>query len=210
MKTVKSIFKDSKLYVIYRVTIMFRDKIFGGQPKSREILEKWIESKGEMPREPMEEKEKVLDLEEETEQVWCGFRRNGEGIYIRDFQVEALLSQCGTTLGITVKTRGSKGIIQHGLHVGPREIHFLDKHEADGYDDIAGHVMTPQGKRSILKRCDYVRHAELSFELKLLEGQKKLTEKDLLKMLHLGQENGLGSCRSMGGGKFDVIEFDKL
>jgi len=232
----KSIFKDSALYTIYKVTIMFRDKCFGGQPKSREILEKWIESKGEMPREPMEEKEKVLDLEEETEQVWCGFRRNGHGIYIRDFQIEALLSQCGTTLGITVNTRGSKGIIQHGLHVGPRAIHFLDKPKADGFDDIAGHVMTPQGKRSILKRCDFVLHAELTFELKLLKYgppklkpaaeakipdkpkvrepkergiQNKLSEKDILTMLHLGQENGLGSCRSMGGGKFDVIEFEK-
>lgn len=232
----KSIFKDSALYTIYTITIAFRDKCFGGQPKSREILEKWIESKGENPREPMAEKEKVLDLEEETEQVWCGFRQNGKGIYLRDFQIEALLSQCGTTLGITVNMRGSKGIIQHGLHVGPRAIHFKGKKEADGFDDIAGHVMTPQGKRSILKRCDYVQNAELTFQLKLLKYgppklkaaaeakipdkptvkkakekgiQNKLGEKDILAMLHLGQENGLGSCRSMGGGKFDVIAFDK-
>jgi len=232
----KSIFSDKKLYTIYNIVIAFRDKCFGGQPKSKEILEKWIEAKGEMPRETMEEKEKVLDLTEETEQVWCGFRANGKGIFLRDFQIEALLSQCATTLGITMATRGSKGIIQHGLHVGPREIHFKDRKEPDGFDDIAGHVMTPQGKRSILKRCDFVQGAEITFQLKLLKYgppklktdaeakipdkptakqpkekgiQTKLSEKDLLDMLHLGQENGLGSCRSLGGGKFDVIEFEK-
>ena len=230
----KSIFNDDHLYTIYNVTLAFREKCFGGQPKSREILEKWIESKGEMPREPMAEKEQVLDLTEETEQVWCGFRANGKGIYLRDFQIEAMLKTSGTTLSIFVNKRGSKTIAQNGLHISPREIHFTGKKEPDGYDDIAGHVMTPQGKRSILKRCDYVQGAEITFQIKLLKFgtvgkekdqpipkkvtatqeavkgiQNKLSEIDLLQMLHIGQDCGLGSCRSLGGGKFDVVAFGR-
>ncbi len=206
----ESIFKDADLYTEYEVTVQFREKCYAGQPKSEEVLKKWIESKGEMPLEKLAEKVEVLDLVEEEELVSCGFRRNDKGIFLRDFQIEALLKQCGTTLGIFVASRGSKGIAQHGLFVTPRELHFEDKTKEDGTETIAGHVMTAQGKRSILKQVEYVTGAALIFTLRLLKDQKKLTEESLLKMLHLGQNNGIGSCRSLGGGKFDVIDFRQI
>jgi len=158
----------------------------------------------------MEEKEEVLDLENELDQARCEFRRDSRGIFMRDFQIEALLAQCATTLGITMKTRGSKGIIQHGLFVEPREIHFIGRPEADGFEDMAGNVQTPKGKKSILRSSEYVEKGSISFRLKLLTGQTKLSEKNLITMMHLGQENGLGSCRKMGGGKFDVTRFEKV
>jgi len=209
-KESKSIFSDKQMYDIYNIELHFREKCYAGMPKSEKILKKWIESKGEMPLEKLEEKTEVLDLVEETETVSCGFRRNKKGeIFLRDFQTEALLKQCGTTLGIFMAHRGSKGIAQHGLHIHPREIYFIGKKKEDGFEDIAGHVMTPQGKRSILKRTDYVMNGKIRFQILLLKGQTKLTEKNLRSMLQLGQDNGIGSCRSLGGGRFDVVKFEK-
>jgi len=220
-----SIFNDSDLYTEYEVRIRFREKCYAGMPKSEDILKKWIEAKGEMPLEKLDEKKEVLDLVEEEELVSCGFRLNDNGIFLRDFQIEALLKQCGTTLGIFVASRGSKGMVQHGLTVRPRELYFVDKVKPDGVEVIAGHVMTPQGKRSILKQVEYVLHASLVFRLQLLGKvwakstgasgrdkleQKKLGEAHLLDMLHLGQNNGIGSCRSLGGGKFNCIGFEKI
>ncbi len=205
-----SIFNDRNLYTEYEVRVRFREKCYAGMPKSEEILKKWIEAKGEMPLEKLDEKKQVLDLVEEEELVSCGFRSNDNGIFLRDFQVEALLKQCGTTLGIFVKERGSKGIVQHGLTIRPRELYFVDKVKPDGVETIAGHVMTAQGKRSILKQVEYVTRASLVFRLQLLNNQKKLTEAHLLEMLHLGQNNGIGSCRSLGGGKFNCIGFEQI
>jgi len=214
----KSIFDDAELYDVYDVEIEFKSRCYGGQPKSEEILKGWIEAKGEHPREDLEEKEQVLDFQEEEERAWCGFRQNGDGIYLREFQIEALLSQAATTLGITTTSRGSKGIIQHGLFVNPREIHFTDKADPDGSQDIAGHVMTAQGKRSILKRSDFVEPGTRAvFSLKMLKaprkedkgfGQKKLNWDQVAAMLHNGQDNGIGSCRKLGGGKFIVTRFE--
>ena len=200
--------------------LAFRERCYGGQPKSKEVYEAWANAKGEHPREPLDEKLRVLhledketesenDLREETELAWTGFRSDSNGIYLRDFMVEAMIKQCGTTLGIFTKKRGSKGITQHGLHVHPREIHFTNKLEADASEVIAGHVSTAQGKRDILKKVDYVEDAILAFQIKLLLGQSKLSEKDLFRMFHLAQENGLGACRSRGGGKFDVVKMDE-
>lgn len=223
---VTSIYKDGDLYSLYKVNCTFTGRVYGGIPKNREMLEAWVAAKGEHPREPLEEKLKSIeiyeqmakeedhehDIEEKIEQAYCGFRINEKGIFLREFMIESLIKVCGTTLGLFTKQRGSKGIAQHGLFIDPKEIHFLNKTMPDGYEDFAGTVQTMQGKRSVLKRYDYVENGEIEFIIKLLQKQyqTKLTEKNLHLLLHLGQENGIGSARTLGGGKFFVTQFEKL
>lgn len=222
--TVTSIFNDNSLYNIYKIRILFRDRFYGGLPKSREFIKNWIEAKGEMPQELLDEKLKVLgleqgtneplDLKEETEKLTCGFRSSDGQIFMRNHQIEALLKQCGTTTGITVNVRGTKGQLQHGVHVEPREIFFSRNGEPvnspDGVEEIAGHVSTAMGKRSILRINEYVEHVEIEFFVKVLASQRLIDEERLKLLFHLGQDNGLGSTRSLGGGKFDVIAFEKV
>jgi hypothetical protein len=174
-----------------------------------------------MPRESLEEKEEIVDLVEEVEAVSNAIRCDDKGLFIRDFMVEAMLKLCGSVLGIFVAKRGSKAITQHGLHtlgfeLANERLYLYDEDgnhvtKPDGEEDFAGTVQTPQGKRSVLKRCEYAEKRFVNFSFKLLkpEKQKRLTLNQVKDMFHLGQDNGLGACRSLGGGRFDVLKFEK-
>ena len=152
----KSIFDDDELYTFYDVVLEFSERVYGGLPRDPELIKAWIEAKGEMPLESLEEKLEVvkpdqaeLDLILEEEKVWKGFRSDDIGLFLRDFQVEALIKQCGSTLGIFIAQRGSKGISQHGLFIDPKRIRFYEDildvgrcmTSPTGYEDVAGHVM---------------------------------------------------------------------
>lgn len=215
----RSIFNDEDIYEFFNVDVEFTERVYGGIPKSPELIKNWIEAKGEMPRESMEEKLEAMasqDLIEEEERAWTGFRSDETGLYLRDFQIEAMIKQAGTVLGIFVKSRGSKTIAQEGLHVQSPRIYLCDQdsrpiQEPHGSEDVPGHVMTMQGKRSILRRMDYCDPGTIvHFSLKMVKGQNKLKVDDLKKMVHIGQDLGLGSKRSLSGGKFAVTAFEKV
>lgn len=67
------------------------------------------------------------------------------------------------------------------------------------------HVQTPQGKRDAIKRLDYAPEGTmLQFHLKVLnDGQ--FDKKLLGYLLEYMGEGGIGSNRSQGSGKFDVV-----
>lgn len=82
--------------------------------------------------------------------------------------------------------------------------------DVDGREEKAIHVITPQGPRSALKRYDFIRAGvELTFSVRILR-DGVVTEHDLLRMLEHGQDNGLGSGRSQGNGRFEVLEIREL
>lgn len=218
--------KEKSIFSHVSVKLKFRDFIYGGIPKDPELINAWIEAKGEMTppdkkllnaEESLEEKLSVMQLSEkeagelikEEERVWCGFRRDEKhGLYIRDFMIKANLKEAGTRSRLTFDNRGLKPDLQTALFIYPREI-SLGRKDPDGYVDIAGHVRTMQGERSILKRCDYVKQAEIGFYIKYIT--KGVVNLEMLEILfELGGEIGLGSVRSMEEGKFDVLELKQI
>jgi hypothetical protein len=214
-------FNARVLYDVYKIAIQFRGRLYGGVPKNPDMIGDWIKSKIGIEDEvteaiTAEAQSKMIDTE--TEKSWNGFYRDEKkGVYIECRQMKAAIKQCASVLGITRKRIGSKQILSEGgeckaLDGGDRL--YLGKPEADGYEEKPIHVTTPQGPRSALKRVDYVENARLEFEVWVLqtESQEKrhIGEEELVQILTMMQENGVGADRSQGGGKFDIAEFEKV
>jgi hypothetical protein len=218
-------FDTKPLYDIYRVKIRFRDKVCGGTPKNPELLAGWIaattEHKDEKTDAQVDEAKAAL-LEPAEEKSWNGFPMeqvlDTTGVFLWSRQIKALFKECATMLRLTLDKRGSKQIFQHGFEIKglTKEDRVFLKREhvvakADGYDEGPIHVATAQGPRTAIKRVDYVEKATLEFDVWVLSTAtaetRHIGEKDIVKMLTFGQENGLGADRSQGRGKFDVIDF---
>ena len=225
-------FDARKLYDIYQCTIALRDKICGGTPRNEGVLRSAIiantghdddVTKGQIAEaianSPKGSATSEVDdmVEEKIEKSWNGFPKDEKGLFIWARQVKALFKESATMLRVTVDKRGSKQIFQHGFEIkGPDadDRLYLQKQEADGFDEGPIHVQTAQGPRTALKCVDYVSQPRLSFEIWVLTtmpaDKRHIGENDVKLLLTFAQENGLGADRSQGRGKFDVIEFSKL
>jgi CRISPR/Cas system CSM-associated protein Csm4 (group 5 of RAMP superfamily) len=214
-------FDPRKLYDIYRVQIQFRGRLYGGVPKNKELIADWIKAKtgyDDEIAEGLTEAAKAQMIDEESEKSWNGFFRDEQkGVYIECRQLKAALKQCASVLGLLKKKIGSKQILAEGgeiksLDGGDRL--YLNKQEVDGFEERPIHVMTAQGPRTALKRVDYCEEVKLDFEVWVLQTEvqekRHVGEDELVQILTLMQENGVGADRSQGGGKFSVTEFEKV
>lgn len=154
-----------------------------------------------------------------------GFRANGQGLYLSGYQVKAALKESanivfyGERLGAYTRrnrqtgqdqaTGGkiAKSFVAERVWVDPDDIH-LNKQLPDGTDLVIGHVMTPQGERSILTYYDYVEQPQITFTVRALAGS--LTEQQWAHIWLHAQENGIGSVRSLGHGRFDVVGWEAM
>ena len=192
----------------YYLKIKIRDKLLGGIPRTEDQLKGWLEAKHLTHKE--EEIKDQVDLIEEEEKHWCGFRRNGNGLFIRGAMIKQTIKNCASDLRLfNVKgKKGLMGILHRTMFIKPTEI-SLGKKEPDGQYDHQGTVKDRQGSRSILSRFDYVENVQFECEVWLIE-TCPMTEEDLKKCLAVGQESGLGPLRPHDYGKFDVLEFKKI
>ena len=82
--------------------------------------------------------------------------------------------------------------------------------DVDGRGEKPIHVMTPRGQRHAVKRFDFINPGvQVEFVVRILR-EGVVTEHDLLRMLEHGQDNGLGSGRSQGNGRFRVVSVEEL
>jgi hypothetical protein len=200
------------------ITVQFENRVYGGMPKSKDLLTKFVEAKGEIPEESLAEKEEVLDLEESLEMARTGFRRNKDGcIFLRDFQILACMKQAVQTLGLFQKPRGLKGYMEAAVRIGPREVVLMNGDgnpvmEPTGMEEIQGRVMTPQGPRSILSEKEYVEDTWLTFTFAtFVDNEKgKALGKNFEAILDLMGNIGLGSVRSRLEGRFttEVVDLE--
>lgn len=212
------------MYDRYRVKAEFRDRIVGGMPKNKEMVEAWV--RASRPKdEPVDEakttelvKEDLdLILQEEIEKVTCGFAEDENGFFIPVRQVKAMLKQSASLLGVTRKKLGSKQILAEGCVIkaaGPDQSRIYLGKTVSGTEEKAIHAMTPKGKISALRRFDYFTKPVLEFEIWILTtaaaDKRHIGEADLIEILTHAQENGLGASRSQEEGKFDIVEFTCL
>lgn len=197
---------DKHLYHSAVVTLQFRETVFGGIPKTKELIDNYVSSKfGVQNGDLAEQLKKEVDLDEETEKITTGFKSHDGRPYLSDYQIKALFKQAANRLKLTTKKRGLKQDITDGLFVDPRI--FLTQEpikEPLPTKDFCGHVTTPQGKRSILKASEYIENAKITFNLRLIKSGV-MGKKNVLECLLLGQEIGLGSNRSFETGKYDLL-----
>lgn len=216
------------LYKKYKVTIKLREKLLGGIPRSGKLIEGWLASR-EMS--DIEDKTKTeVDLVEDEKKAWTGFKTDDVGIYFETRCVKALIKEAASITGMYRQRRGLKQIFQHGMFVKainddkpPSDKFYFDHviparqdyiKEPDDHEEMCAHVIGPQGPRSILKRHDYVITPTLSFEIWVVDTDKKhrdLVDLDFLTfLLDYGQELGLGASRSQGFGKYDLVEIEEI
>jgi hypothetical protein len=140
-----------------------------------------------------------------------GFKRGELGLYIEARQVKAALKEscnilfAGERVGPTKK--GAKSFLAERVFVSPDEL-WLGRTEPDGIEMVVGHVSGPQGPRSTLGYHEYVRQAEITFDV--LVTRDSIEQKWWPALWTHMEENGLGALRSQGYGRFDVLEWEAI
>jgi len=197
------------MWRVFEVKLKFRDRLVGGVPQEAESLKKWLASRNQGSR--YLELLGYLDNERETEEIpHIGFLKDPEkGLFIEARQVKAGLKKAANVCRNVLGFKGfMKARLNERVFVEPQHI-FLNKDEPDGTLERFVHVVTPLGQRSAVKLCDYVKEAEITFRLRVLD-DGVITEDHLKALFEWLQEAGLGAERGQSEGKFDVIYIEEL
>ena len=224
----------------YQVAIHFEDHVLGGQPLNPEVLRGWLESKHADPEHLSAQLDVMptdVAVDSEERKSSTGFMTDaaepgGIGIFIGTYQVQAMIKEMASALGITTSRKGSKQTGQHLVEVvacDPEFVAFAGKQarrlrlyrggqivtEPDDYVELCAHVTSAQGQRAVLKRHQTVRGASTYFVIRTpadLTSREKavLREEELLRILAYAQNNGLGCSRSQGFGKFMIVGLEKI
>lgn len=216
---------EKQIWSNYVVRLEVLDRIYGGLPKNPELIEGFLKGKG-VPDEAAKEMAPKIAAEiaaenvETEERMWTTFKRDAVGLYIETRQIKALLKEAvGETemwkqqglaglksrVGGAVFPKGQGGADQTRLYLFRNGTAVKDP---DGFDETVGHVSGPQGKRSILKRKDYVLKPTIEFTLRVANPRVK--GEILRTLFEVGEELGLGADRSQEHGKFKVLEFAEV
>lgn len=215
------------IYTKYRIKFEFRGRVFGGYPKATELIAPWIKSRtgfdDDLTKQQVTEAEQAMESQALEESSWTGFPSDpGVGLYLDTRAVKSGMRECFSVARIFVDKPGTKQIFQHALVVDgllhQDRLYFTrgDKFlaEPDGYIERPIHPETAQGKRSALKRADYVENAQIEFLLRVLtthpQEKRHIGRGELELALTLFQEDGLGADRSQCFGRFNVIEIEEL
>lgn len=207
-------------YQKYAVKLQFKGRLIGGIPKNPKVIDAWIDAKvkKENKAELKEETREAIDANAEVEKGWVGFKKDKKGHYIETRQVKAMMKETADTLQL-FRGKGSiakKQTMQHGTFVksgSDEKIYLLDakgkpKKKPDGQQERCVHVETFRGKRTALKREDYVLDATLKFEIWVVIPKTRddptIPQSDFEDMFGLGEESGLGASRSQEFGKFEL------
>lgn len=149
-------------------------------------------------------------------------RQTELGSYISEHQIKALLKQAASRLGIfSAKGKvGSKGdLAEMGTiracgeslqsEERPWEIYLRsgDRPASTEFVVLNGSVSTPMGKKSIQHHTEVSQEgAEFCFSVSWPE--KKLTKDDIAMVIAAATQIGLGSCLSLGFGRFEVVSME--
>jgi len=229
---------DSALYDKWRISIKLRGRITGGIPKSEALFEDWIKARTkfndsvtkqqvaemrELYKQTKTVSAEATDLvdkavEEKEEKSWVGFLADEQGLYLEARCVKAMFKECASLRDFFVKKKGTKQVMQHGTFLirgleGKADRVHLGRMTPDGTEERPIHVDGPQGPRTALKKVDYCVGCEMQFEVWIMkippQAIKHIGKADLISLLQLARNNGIGSDRSQGSGEFDVTAFEK-
>jgi hypothetical protein len=222
----------NELFTRYRVSIRIAHRIMGGTPKDPKVIEGWIKSK--IGLEDADELRAVVartmaelghDISEGAtpEQLDAaiaatvadkstnGFKRDDQGLYIESRTVKAMLKENVNILYGAQKfgptRKGAKGYVAERIFVEEDRLH-LGRTEPDGVELFIGHVTGPQGPRATLTYYEYCERSELSFTLMSL--QDCITPAQWEQIFEQAEQNGLGSLRSQGYGRFHLLSVEPV
>ncbi len=144
------------------------------------------------------------------------------GPYLGNWMIHANLKTAMSRVDIFATLRGSKGNVTEGGIVYPTGISKRDDRPdcvylmaPDGspattyFDEFKGRVQSPRGSVSVMHHSECVPAGTLfSYEFKFLRG--KMTDNDIRDFLAISMIVGIGSVKSLGNGKFRILDADIL
>jgi len=208
----------------------------GGQPATEKSLEAFVQHHLGLDPESNEGKDVIArimneeigerddtptggELDEEKVYGVNVIRRNANGPFILEHMVKACFKVAASRLGYFVQKRGSKGDLSemtlvraHGLSLKdperPWEIHLTD---AEGnpitthYELISGSISSAQGKKSIQHHTECT-DEDCYFEFEYRWPANKIKKNEMLDIVAVIGNIGIGSTRSLNYSKFEVVE----
>lgn len=149
-------------------------------------------------------------------------RRTALGPYLGNWMIHANLKTAMSRLGMFSEMKGTKGNVAEGGIVLPSGISQRDDRPdciylmaPDGtpattyYEEFKGRVQSPRGSTSIIHHSECVPSGtRFTYEFKFLKG--KLKESDIKDLLALSMIVGIGSVKSLGHGKFRILDAEIL
>ena len=210
------------MWKFYDLKMRFRDRLMGGIPKNPDLIGDWL--KARMPSDAAIAKRTVAGeaissvetltkeveqtIEAVEERAWTGFQSDDHGLFVRQDHIKAHFKDCGNVLRVLAEVTAFRSKIADRVFPEPPRIYLYSQvtedifSEPDGYWEHPVHVMTPRGKRSALKRTDYVKQPMIRLTLRVLD-DKTITEKHLRDILEYGSVHGFGAERGLGNGQYE-------
>ncbi len=224
---------EADLWTVYRARLAFRDKLIGGIPKDPKLIEGWLRSKAGI-EDPQEMRVAMLRTLAEvgpgtsdggfdgdeiaqaattlaSQKRTTGFKVGLDGLYVEGRQVKAMLKEstnivfAGERWGPTRKA--AKAFFAERVFIDPDKLN-LGFVEPTGVEMVVGHLGGPTGPRSTLSNYEYVEQPSLDFRVLVL---RDCISADQWRAIWChAQENGFGTLRSQGYGRFDVVQWECL
>jgi hypothetical protein len=144
-------------------------------------------------------------------------RHDENGPWLGDWMVKACMKQAASRLNLFFSVKGTKGDMAEAGEVRAAGISAIGKHQqriyvrtSDGslpaptyFQRFPGRVSTPQGSTSIVRDSECIGAGNrFEFEFRILP--ERFKENDIVQMLALAQNFGIGSTRSLERGKFVI------
>lgn len=223
--------------VYYQVAMRLRDRIMGGTPADPNVMEGWLrkmalgvdkaeelraiaiqtvrELGADLSEDPTwEEVEEASKKVAEFKQTNMFRRHPTLGCYVESRIIKSMLKEnVNIVFGkdrFGKTNKGAKSYLAERVFVDP-DVIPLDNGRADvqrpnGVHLFIGHPNGPQGKQSTLTHYEYIEQPTLRFTIRVFEDC--LTDAMWGPLWESAQENGQGSLRSQGFGRFDLVEWD--
>jgi hypothetical protein len=218
---------NNEMWKEIAVDLTFKNRVMGGVPKSQDIIKAWIDAR--RMKDAKFEKQKAEGIEHKPldviakevgeattpeqllankeEASWVGFLADDLGIYAREHQIKGHLKDCANQVK---KLKGNiitalRDKVANKVYLA-KEKNYFNKgenfiKEPDGSFEHGIRVDTPMGKRSALKRNDYIDDASLSFGLKVFN-DGMINIEILTTIFEYGSVHGIFSERAHGYGKY--------
>jgi hypothetical protein len=223
---------EAELWTTYVATVAFRDKLVGGIPKDPKLIEGWLRYKagiedGQELRAAMlrtlaevgpERRDAAAedDLDQAAaamvaQKRTTGFKTGPDGLYVEARQVKAMLKEstnivfAGERWGPTRKA--ARSFVAERVFVEPGKL-LLGVEEPSGVETVVGHLGGPTGPRSTLSNYEYVEQPVIEFRVLVLHDC--ISPEQWRAIWSHAQENGFGTLRSQGYGRFDVVQWERL
>jgi hypothetical protein len=204
----------------------------GGVPKDPKLIEGWLRAKagindGQELREAMQRTLAEIGVQTDedasdealaqastalaSQRRTTGFKIEGDELYVESRQVKAMLKEstnivfAGERWGPTRKA--ARAFFAERVFVQPDKLR-LGVADPTGVETIVGHLSGPAGPRSTLGYYEYVQQATLEFHVLVL--RDCITPEQWLDIWGHAQENGFGTLRSQGYGRFDLVQWRRL